>query len=408
MDLTGTKVTALLIMLVLTLISGYLPLKLRKFITNTSKADTYLSATICFGAGVLMATVFLHLIPEVIEEVNAAMASGYIKDVHYPIGFLIVCAGFFIMYLIDELVHTWAHNHHGDHSHHHHHNDLEIPKATANELPVTNPVTSNVRAGSVAPCPPNDRKRSRCDSTPAVAVLTGCDVQTTCPATPTAPARARIHSASSERVIIDASKEADSSGYVSTLRSILVVLALSIHGCLEGLSLGLETTTDGIWIMFGALSAHKIAIGFSIGMELLEKGVKLTHYALYMVIFSIASPLGGAIGGAISGLSSTDTAGGAITIFILSGFSAGTILYVVFCEILERERSKAYGRIARYIALLAGFVVMACLLIVHTHDHDHSGHDHSNHDHADHDHTEEGHVHSANILRLGKLAFAKP
>jgi len=394
MDLVATKVTSLLIMLVLTLAAGYLPLPLRSVISRSPRSATYLSATICFGAGILMATVFLHLMPEVSHEVDAAMADGFIIDTHYPISFLIICSGFFIMYLIDELVHTWVHMQQGSHGHHHHHHeDLEIPKGAKLELPITDPAAGKTKTGNTPPSTPKNNKRIRCDSIPSVAVLTGCDIpgQDNCS---TGRSKSRANSTLSEKSLINPTDSDHQT--ISTLRSILVIVALSVHGCLEGLSMGLEDTTHGVWIMFGALSAHKIAIAFSIGMELLEKGVNKWHYALYMIIFSVASPIGGGIGGAISAYSPDDTAGGVLTVILLSGFSAGTILYVVFCEILERERSKAYGRIQRYISLLLGFILMACLLIVHTHDH--GDHDHGTE--TDHDHDHSGHTHSHILLTL--------
>lgn len=71
--------------------------------------------------------------------------------------------------------------------------------------------------------------------------------------------------------------------------------------------------------------------------------------------------------------------------------AAGTVLYVVFFEILFRERERrreALGsnRFAGFIQLLAivvGAVAMGCL-IGYTHDHDH-GHDDHDHDHS-HEH----------------------
>lgn len=318
-----------------------------------------------------MSMVYLHLIPELLEDVESAMSQGLIMETHYPIGLLIVMGGFFFMYLIEELVHTWAHRQQLKRCHHHHqgYEEFQNPSSNQNVVPTDTTGTHSANACNTLPCVTRNTQRQRCDSIPSVAVITGCDIEGLCQDTHCSPEQetprpstAREHHEPSEVLVEPLAVD----GSISTLRSVLVVLALSVHGCLEGLSLGLESTNQGVWLMFGALTSHKVMIAFSVGMELLEKGIKLGPFSLYMIIFCLASPVGGSIGVIITNFSSTDSAGGALTFILLNGLSAGTILYVVFCEILERERSKAYGRIARYLSLLIGFILMACLLIVDT------------------------------------------
>lgn len=59
----------------------------------------------------------------------------------------------------------------------------------------------------------------------------------------------------------------------------------------------------------------------------------------YIIIFAIMTPLGMAIGIAISATSS-ESRGFNLTSGILQALSAGAILYVVVFEVLQRERSK--------------------------------------------------------------------
>lgn len=69
-----------------------------------------------------MATVFVHMIPEVRESLETARKLGAMAgsthdhdhDHGYPMAELVVCAGFFIIYLIEALVHKifgLDHNH---------------------------------------------------------------------------------------------------------------------------------------------------------------------------------------------------------------------------------------------------------------------------------------------------------
>lgn len=70
-----------------------------------------LSTLLCFGAGVLFATSILHILPEIRTPLKSNAE-------------LVFCAGFFILYFVDEAVHFfWSekdNRSHQSHSHHHH------------------------------------------------------------------------------------------------------------------------------------------------------------------------------------------------------------------------------------------------------------------------------------------------
>ena len=93
---------------------------------------------------------------------------------------------------------------------------------------------------------------------------------------------------------------------------------------------------------------------------MLEEGVNLAVYIVNMMIFSLASPVGGALGLALDASLRDDNIG-FLLIVVLKGVSGGTILYVTFCEVLERERTKPNGRFFMLFALLVGFSIMAGL-----------------------------------------------
>ena len=57
----------------------------------------------------------------------------------------------------------------------------------------------------------------------------------------------------------------DSMTMVSSLRGFLVVMALSVHSLFEGMAVGLEETTVGVWQLFLAIAIHSAAIVFCIG-----------------------------------------------------------------------------------------------------------------------------------------------
>ena len=77
---------------------------------------------LCVGGGVLLATVFMHMIPEVRESLESARkANNPELDEHdhgYPIAELVICAGFFVIYLIEAAVNRFFGIEHG-HGHSH-------------------------------------------------------------------------------------------------------------------------------------------------------------------------------------------------------------------------------------------------------------------------------------------------
>lgn len=79
---------------------------------------------------------------------------------------------------------------------------------------------------------------------------------------------------------------------VSSLRGLLIVLALSIHELFEGFAVGLERDSKGVYFMFAAVSAHKFVISFCIGVELMVQRTKLWLAFVYILIYSAVSAIG--------------------------------------------------------------------------------------------------------------------
>ncbi len=101
MDVPGSKVLTMFVLLVGTLVCGLTPIYLRrKLLSESPRSRAITSLLLCFGAGVLLATSFVHILPEAHELFFAVEAT---KD--KPISGICLCAGFFLIYLIEELVH---------------------------------------------------------------------------------------------------------------------------------------------------------------------------------------------------------------------------------------------------------------------------------------------------------------
>lgn len=162
------------------------------------------------------------------------------------------------------------------------------------------------------------------------------------------------------------------SDWVSSLRSLIVVVALSFHAVFEGLAVGLQQQIQDVWYLFYAIAAHKLVIAFCVGLELIAGGTRTALTVVYMVVFALVTPIGIAIGIIITeGTDEPNSLGHRWTLTILQGLAGGTILYVTFCEVLERERGRKEGRFLKLASLAIGFATMAIIEGVGGHKHSH-------------------------------------
>ena len=85
-------------------------------------------------------------------------------------------------------------------------------------------------------------------------------------------------------------------------------------------------------------------------LQLTTAGMKRLLIAIYMSIFSLITPLGIGIGMGISASAASNSVQSP-TVTVLQGLAAGTLVYVVFFEVLEKERAKKSNGLAQVISL---------------------------------------------------------
>ena len=116
--------------------------------------------------------------------------------------------------------------------------------------------------------------------------------------------------------------------------------------------MGLTRNTKGVWYLFFAIASHKYVISFCCGMQFINSGLKNWVICVYVSTFSLISPVGVAIGIAlIETLESEASAQGSLVV-ILQGLAAGTLLYVVFFEVIEKERVKGTNGLVQVRTLI--------------------------------------------------------
>ncbi|XP_058117187.1 zinc transporter ZIP1-like [Anopheles ziemanni] len=382
---TVAKVTSMVVLFSVSMVCGLVPFKLvRWFNLNPASPSggTHLfliRLLLSFGGGALLSTTFLHLLPEINHSIEELVATGALpapEDLPFPLGEFLLTSGFFMIYLTEELVHCWMHRRSANarararkqttsdekggtmmvepakHDHSHGHSHLPIGGNVTAVYPVTD-----------------------IDGTPAVP-------QPNSNATPP-PAPANVN---------------------GPLRGLLIVLALSIHELFEGLAVGLERSPSAVWLLFGAVASHKFVIAFCVAFELLVASVRFRIAVAYIFVYSVVSPIGIGIGIALSSVNDDTSQTIEVVSVILQGLASGTLIYVIFFEILAKDAGHSHGSggsgngadddhpttsathgLWQFFAVLVGFGLLLGIKIATGHGHDHGHGSDGDHDH-DHDH----------------------
>ncbi|XP_025205202.1 zinc transporter ZIP1-like [Melanaphis sacchari] len=381
---------------------------------DSAAGSPVVSLLLCFGGGVLLFTTLLHLQPEVREGVGRLQKTGQLPNGEGTehLGDLIFCAGFFMVFIVDEIVHSVLDRcaaSHADRSSAEEvlhrsmslrRRTMSIPRASlagSGGSPSSVPsVTGGMSVASnkellqnEVPGKPHD-KRYRPSGW-------GCGTAASPP--PRTAHRQRVDGCDG-----DTEKQmklgGDGGGGIDgghSFRGLFTVLALSFHEVFEGLAIGLEERVDNVWYLFIAVATHKLVIAFCIGLELAWSKTRRPVLVMYVATFALVTPVGIIIGMVLVQCGSGGTVDGSPgrVAVILQGLAAGTLLYVVFFEVLARHKQSGFLHL---LSIMFGFSILLVLqLMTHQHSHgpvdnnQHSDHDHSSHEH-EHEHEHE-HVH---------------
>ncbi|CAH0728364.1 unnamed protein product, partial [Brenthis ino] len=313
---------------------------------NLKSQNRVVMTLLSFGGGVLLSTTFLHLLPEVDHNIEDLQSSGTMREFEFSLGSLLMICGFFIMYLVEELVHMYIHRR---------------EKRNGLKSPLVRNLSVRRSAGCGSASKEGDKSvtNSTADLIDPACIKKGKDVEIN----HNDNSHSHAHHGHSHMPISTADD------VTSALRGLLIVLALSIHELFEGLAVGLESSSSHVWYMLGAVSAHKLVIAFCIGVELIATRTKTWLAVIYITTFAIVSPIGIGIGLILVGGQGATAAG--VYSVVLQGLASGTLLYVIFFEIWKSDRTG----ILQYFAALIGFGLMFGLQLLtgHSHSHSHGG-----------------------------------
>lgn len=330
MQIVVAKGISLAVILGLSLLFSMLPLKFISVIRHTLdpvRRRTYkrtLSFLGCFGGGVFLAACLLDLYPEV--EDNLSDVFDRLRfDTSFPLVQFIVVAGFFVVFIVEQIVLAY-------------------------------------KEGCAASGQSHERQSLLGHQRDAAAAYdaTTSDDPNTAPAVVTYPINEAELSHSHDHSMLVSIHEDPNSH--SSLRAIILLLAISIHSLFEGLAVGLQPDVEELLQLLSAVIIHKCIIALSLGMNLVQSRLKLRVIIFANMIFSVAAPLGLAIGMIVT--SSEQSVETALTKGLLEGLACGTFLYVTFFEVIPHEMNDGKDRLLKVLFILLGYAAICAALFL--------------------------------------------
>lgn len=386
MDLTTTKVLVIVVQGSLALLMGLLPLLLQRWVNLTAEDEarhfwkrTILSSMLCYGGGVLLGASFIHMLPEIRQGLSKTSLD--LKSI--PMAEILFVCGFFLVYLIEELVTCFCESRPS------HQKDEPV-------IYIAGTVSVSSEAGPIRGTPL--AQRSNLASSPdedtssqhevhdeevlltrqeAVhAALASREFVSNLRSSRNPPRKSDVENDVDHNVTIDRAEaparrhehepghgkmHGHGHGHLShsptSLRDFMKVAAMSFHSIFEGLAVGLARTNQDVWTLFGAIAAHEFIMSFCMGLELLQSGTPIKRFVIYICMVSLISPMGIGIG---IGISSHANEGDAylFSVAILEALAAGTLVYMVVFEVIQREKSKDVPGLAQLFFIILGFVTI--------------------------------------------------
>ncbi|KAM9409410.1 zinc transporter ZIP1 [Pholidichthys leucotaenia] len=298
--LLQVKIGALVGLLLLTLLFGFIPARVKWFRdTGTETHRTVLSLISCFAGGVFLAACLLDIIPDYLSDINTEL-NAWQMETSFPLPEFIVAVGFFLVLILERIVLHCR----------------EMRGAHEERAPLI-----------------SDSRNGHGHGHNHVGATT-TDLES-----------------SGHHVHVDLQAH-------SPFRSFMLFLSLSLHSVFEGLAIGLQNTDSKVLEICIAILVHKSIIVFSLSVKLVQSAVRPLWVAAYIGVFAVMSPLGIAIG--ISVMESRVRSEPLIQA-VLEGLAAGTFVYITFLEILPHELNSPGKQLPKVIFILLGFSIMAAL-----------------------------------------------
>lgn len=337
------KSIGILVMMVLTTVFCVLPYKTY----SCEHRQRLISFANCFGGGVLFGTIFLHLIPEVSQQMNQYLLQTG-QEMPVPLAETLEVLGFCLILFLETLF-----------------DQLSVRK-----------LKKGVFAEDCEKC---EKKHNdlhmlenispdQCNNQPPLETID---------------------------VILQADKNSllttsntPKRCVVEKRHNIGILLAsLFTHSVFEGGAVGVERQAETIMGLMGAVLIHKCAIALTLGSRLVTQEIQFKKGCVYAVILSVGTPIGIVLGVAVEAKLTGSTL--LITTAVIQALGTGIFLYITFAEILFPELKNKQDMKYKIPCICLGILIIGLASLLHTHTHGVAHHDEDHLDdlgnHLDHD-----------------------
>ena len=323
LSVQATKLLTALIIFICGLLSTVTPL----FVAGSN--ETLFSAGNMMASGVLLSAGLVH---------QLADSASALEDYEYPWSFFI-CGLTFILFLIfEESVHLlWV----GNHSHgknpiiefgagagHSCRGSIVIPGLEEILEEDANYGTSSHDHSHSHEQQPLKMRRASSQSTS----IRGSIITGTNPPRPASRLSISVFGEPKETVHHHHDDHLDQHLHGSLLASLMLLMALSVHSILAGLSIGLVQDVKEIFSTAIAIVAHKVFAGYALGSTMVAADLGYDRCVIMGLAFSVSTPLGIFIGMQLNSYNEDSSSVGAVQAIV-----AGTFLYVAIMEVGMKE-----------------------------------------------------------------------
>ncbi|KAM7362726.1 zinc/iron regulated transporter-related protein 88E [Cochliomyia hominivorax] len=315
------KVLAMVVLGLGSFIAGILPAFISE--SNRRRFPLTTSLMLCFGAGILLATSLIHILPEVRSQLQSNWAE------------ISLCAGFLIIYFIDEFLHYFQYNHNTSHAatttiNNHRHNYGALHNTETEPLLNGNIINPNTVS-------PNNHHSHQHEHTSQNHVHVHCDNEL-------------VADANAARLC---HTESCSQSMTSTLG---LFVAMSLHSAIEGLAIGVQNSSTKVLFLLGAVSCHKFVMGFCLGLECRSNPqTPIKSQIIGISVFALGAVCGIGLGMFLVDIPSSWST---TALPVIQGLAGGTLLYVTVCEVMPREKAKWHLNSEKRLAGFAQFLLV--------------------------------------------------
>jgi len=147
-----------------------------------------------------------------------------------------------------------------------------------------------------------------------------------------------------------------------SIRSVVLLLVLSLHSLFEGTAVGLQNTVMQFVGLSVGVTVHGCLVAFALGMSLASHHHSSRSTVIrFGLVYSVMVPGGIGIGMAIGTVRGFV---GRLVSGLLQALTAGTFIYVIFAEIFPNEIDRNRNRLLKVLIMFIGFVIISCLRFV--------------------------------------------